>query len=178
MPRAKITTKIRLYFIHNILYLDLRRRRKGFSHSFAVFEKGSIAAIAPALPLSFCHDDTAVRFTIIVHYLRQLHLGSFFNWVLLSCAIRFMGIYSIWNVDQSKILAGWISNYTSRKMPGIFINTVAVVEISSLRLVLNGKGIKRVSIKKNAGGFKLFCDSYTEVDNIFADEVISALRMI
>ena len=63
-------------------------------------------------------------------------------------------------------------------MPGVFIKTAVVVEISLLLSVLNGKGIKCASIRKKDGGFKLFCDSYTDVDGIFEEVVISALRRI
>ena len=63
-------------------------------------------------------------------------------------------------------------------MPGVFVKTAIEVEISLLLSVLNGKGIKCVSIRKKDGGFKLFCDSYTDVDGIFEEEVISALRRI
>ena len=60
----------------------------------------------------------------------------------------------------------------------IFIKTAAVVAIFSLFSVFNGKGIKYGSIGKKEGCLKLFCDSYTDVNDIFEEEVISRLRMI
>ena len=63
-------------------------------------------------------------------------------------------------------------------MPEIFIRRAEEVEISSLLSVLNDKGINSVSIRRKDGSFKLFCDSYTDVDGIFEEDVISALQIL
>ena len=63
-------------------------------------------------------------------------------------------------------------------MPGIFSKGTAAVEISPLLSVLRSDGIRCVSIMREDGGFKLFCDSYNDNDRICEEYVTSVLRMI
>ena len=71
-----------------------------------------------------------------------------------------------------------ISDGDISAMPGIFIRRTAAVEISSLLSVLRSNGFRCISIRRKDGGLKLFCDSYSDVDGIFEEEVTSALGII
>ena len=62
-------------------------------------------------------------------------------------------------------------------MPGIFIGWTAAVEISSLLSVLRSNGIRCTSIGRKDVGFKLFCDSYSDVDGNFEEEITNAQRI-
>ena len=73
--------------------------------------------------------------------------------------------------------AGFSIGNTSA-MPGIFIRGTAEVEISSLLSVLSSNGTRCTLIRRKDGVFKLFCDSYSNVDGIFEEEVTSALKII
>ena len=56
----------------------------------------------------------------------------------------------------------------------IFIRGITAVEISSLLSVSRGNRIRLTSTRERGGGFKLFCDSFSNVGGIFEEEVTNA----